>query len=97
MPVLAATDREVTVYYAKVPHTAAVETIDILSDMVREPVMDGHELEKERHVILEELAGVEDSPAELAGILIDETLWPRQPLGRPDTQVCRGHVTTSMA
>ena len=78
----AATDREVTIYYAKVPDTAAAETIDILSDMMRDPVMDGAELEKERHVILEELAGIEDSPAEMAGILIDETLWPRQPLGR---------------
>jgi len=45
-------------------------------------VMDRAELEKERNVILEELASVEDSPAELAGILIDETLWPGQPLGR---------------
>lgn len=78
----AATDREITVYYAKVPHTAASEAIDILCDMVRSPVMDSAELEKERHVILEELAAVEDSPAELAGILIDETLWPSQPLGR---------------
>jgi predicted Zn-dependent peptidase len=50
--------------------------------MVRAPVMDPAELEKERHVILEELAAVEDSPAELAGILSDETLWPEQPLGR---------------
>ncbi|MCA9824933.1 MAG: insulinase family protein, partial [Dehalococcoidia bacterium] len=78
----AATDRELTVYYAKVPHTAALETIDILADMVRDPVMDATELEKERHVILEELASVEDSPGELAGILIDETMWPQQPLGR---------------
>lgn len=78
----AATDREATVYYAKVPHTAALETIDILADMVRDPVMDPAELEKERAVILEELAGIEDSPAELAGILIDETLWPGQPIGR---------------
>ncbi len=78
----AATDREATIYYAKVPHTAALETIDILSDMVREPVMDAAELEKERHVILEELASIEDSPAEIAGILVDETLWPGQPLGR---------------
>ncbi|MGE5594570.1 MAG: M16 family metallopeptidase [Hyphomicrobiales bacterium] len=78
----AATDREVTVYYAKVPDIAAFETIDILADMVRDPVMDPAELEKERYVILEELAGVEDSPAEMAGILTDETLWPAQPLGR---------------
>jgi len=78
----AATDREVTVYYAKVPDAAALETIDILADMVRDPIMDAAELEKERSVILEELATVEDSPGELAGILIDETLWPDQPLGR---------------
>ena len=78
----AATDREVTVYYAKVPHKAALQTVDILSDMVRAPIMDPLELEKERNVILEELATVEDSPGELAGILIDETLWPSQPLGR---------------
>ena len=78
----AATDREVTIYFAKVPHTAADETVDILCDMVSAPIMDAAELEKERHVILEELAGIEDSPAELAGILIDETLWPGQPLGR---------------
>jgi predicted Zn-dependent peptidase len=78
----AATDREATVYYAKVPDSAALETIDILADMVRDPVMDGAELEKERSVILEELATIEDSPAELAGLLVDETLWPDQPLGR---------------
>jgi predicted Zn-dependent peptidase len=78
----AATDREVTIYYAKVPHTAAGEALDILCDMVRDPIMDANELEKERHVILEELAGIEDSPSELCTILGDETLWPAQPLGR---------------
>jgi predicted Zn-dependent peptidase len=78
----AATDREATLYYAKVPHTAAMTVVDILADMVTEPVMDAGELEKERAVILEELAGVEDSPAELSAILVDETLWPGQPLGR---------------
>ena len=78
----AATDRELTVYYAKVPDWAAAEAIDILSDMVSAPEMDPGELEKERNVILEELASVEDSPGELAAILTDETLWPDQPLGR---------------
>jgi len=78
----AATDRELTVYYAKVPADAALQAIDVLADMVSAPVMDPRELEKERHVILEELASIEDNPAELAGILCDETLWPGQPLGR---------------
>ena len=55
----AATDREVTIYYAKVPHTAAMETLDILSDMVRDPIMDPGELEtphaavpRDREVVL---------------------------------------------
>ncbi len=78
----AGTDRELTVYYAKVPHWAALEVIDILADMVRDPTMDPVELEKERSVILEELASIEDSPDELVGILVDETLWPGQALGR---------------
>ena len=78
----AATDRELTVYYAKTPDWAAAETIDILADMVTAPELDPIELEKERLVILEELAGVEDNPGELAAILADETLWPDQPLGR---------------
>ncbi len=78
----AATDRELTVYYAKTPDWAALETIDILADMVTAPELDPLELEKERLVILEELAAVEDSPGELAAILADETLWPDQPLGR---------------
>ena len=78
----AVTDRELTVFYAKTPDWAAGEAIDILADMVSAPVLDAGELEKERAVILEELAGVEDSPGELAAILADETLWPGQPLGR---------------
>lgn len=78
----AATDREVTVYYAKVPYWAALETIDILSDMIAHPIMDPAELEKEREVILDELASVEDNPGEVCSILADETLWPSQPLGR---------------
>lgn len=97
----AATDRELTVYYAKVPHWAALDVIDILADMVRDPTMDPVELEKERSVILEELAGIEDSPDELVGILVDETLWPDQALGRniggsPETvkSLPRGPITS---
>lgn len=78
----AVTDRELTVFYAKTPDWAAAEAIDVLADMVSAPLLDAGELEKERAVILEELAGVEDSPGELAVILADETLWPGQPLGR---------------
>jgi predicted Zn-dependent peptidase len=78
----AATDRELTVYYGKVarPHLELV--VDVLADMLRHPLLAPEEMEKERGVILEELAAVADSPPQLADVLIDRTLWPDQPLGR---------------
>ncbi|TAJ21723.1 MAG: insulinase family protein [Dehalococcoidia bacterium] len=78
----AATNRESTVYYAKVTPEYLGGAVDILSDMVRNSVLPEHEIERERDVILEELAAVEDSPPEQVGVLIDETLWPGQPHGR---------------
>ncbi len=78
----AATNRELTVYYAKVTPEYLGGAVDILGDMVRNSVLPEHEIERERDVILEELAAVEDSPTEQVGVLIDETLWPGQPHGR---------------
>ena len=47
-----------------------------------ESTLDPVEIEKERQVIIEELAMTEDSPGDIAALLIDEVLWPDQPLGR---------------
>lgn len=78
----AATEREYTVYYGKVtpPHTR--RTLDVLADMLRNSLFVGDEIERERGVILEELAAVEDSPDELAALALDALLWPGQPHGR---------------
>ncbi|TME27664.1 MAG: insulinase family protein, partial [Chloroflexi bacterium] len=57
-------------------------TLDILADSLLNSLLDAQELEKERQVILEELAMTEDSPADMVNILIDEVVWPHQPLGR---------------
>jgi predicted Zn-dependent peptidase len=78
----AATDRELTVYYAKVARPHFERAADVLADMVRNPLIAGEELEKERKVVIEELASVEDSPAQLVDVLLDATMWPDQPLGR---------------
>lgn len=77
----ATTDREATVYYAKVPKAHGAAAIDLLVDMLREPLMEPAEFEKERGVILEELAATEDSPPDQAGQLLDSILFPDQPLG----------------
>jgi predicted Zn-dependent peptidase len=78
----AVTDKELTVYYAKVGADRFQRALDVLADNLLHSTFQPEEIEKERQVILEELAMTEDSPGELAGLLFDETLWPDQPLGR---------------
>jgi predicted Zn-dependent peptidase len=78
----AGTDKELTVYWAKVGDHRFAATLDILADSLLNSLLDPTELEKEREVILEELAMTEDSPADMVNILIDEVVWPHQPLGR---------------
>jgi len=78
----AGTDRELTVYYAKVPGPDWETAVDVIVDMVSRPRFKREELEKERLVILEELAQVEDSPYQLVGELLAEVLWRGTPLGR---------------
>lgn len=76
-----ATDRELTVYYIKVAQPHFRLAVDILEDMLRHPIFDPQEVEKERKVIIEELAMVADNPAQLAEIQLDTLLWPEGPLG----------------
>ncbi len=77
----AATDREYTVYYAKVARPHMDLAIDVLTDLVQSPLFDAIEMEKERKVVQEELASVGDSPGEQVDLMLDEMLWPDQPLG----------------
>ena len=76
------TDREYTVYYIKVARPHLDLALDVMFDLVRRPLIDAHEMEKERQVVLEELSMVADSPSQLADLLLDSVLWPGQPLGR---------------
>lgn len=78
----AATNRELTVYYAKVTPEHLEQATDVLADMLMNSTLIDPEIERERGVILEELAAVEDSPTEQVGVLLDEQLWPGQPHGR---------------
>jgi len=75
------TDRELTVYYVKVARPHLELAADILIDMLRRPLFEPEELEKERSVIIEELRSVADSPAQQAEVLLDELVFPDQPLG----------------
>ena len=78
----AATDRELTVFYCKVARPHFELALDVLADLVRRPLFAPDELEKERRVVMEELAMIADFPSQQVEVLLDETVWPDQPLGR---------------
>jgi predicted Zn-dependent peptidase len=77
----AATDKETTVYWAKVASRHFELAFDLLSDMVRAPLLEPDELTKEKKVVLEELGLAQDAPGEWVHQLASELLWPDQPLG----------------
>lgn len=89
----AATDREMTVYWAKVARPYFGTALELLADMLLNSLMEPKDLETERKVILEELGSINDSPAQKVDILIDEAVWPGQPLGR-DVAGTRESVST---
>src|SRR4051794_29766162 len=59
------------------------EAIDLLTDFVGRPKIDAGELERERGVVIQEIARAHDQPAVLAEHLIDRAAWGDHPLGRP--------------
>jgi predicted Zn-dependent peptidase len=77
------TGKEYTCFYSRVLDEDLPMAFDILSDMVRNSVVDPDELESERKVILEEIAMHEDAPDELVHDLFFRSLWAKHPLGRP--------------
>ncbi len=84
------TGKELTNYSARVPGEHLPAVMDVMADMVRHSLFDPIEIEKERSVIIEELSSTHDDPQEWVGLLIDEAMWPRLPLGRDDA----GYVET---
>jgi predicted Zn-dependent peptidase len=78
----AATDKEITVYSAKVASQHFDLAMRLICDMVRRPLMRADEIVKERDVIIEELSMYRDSPADWVNVLADETMWAGEPLGR---------------
>lgn len=76
------TDKELTVFWVKVMNSHLTEALDVLADLVRSPKFTQEEVEKERQVIIEEINMSLDSPQQRVNMLIDEVVWPDQPLGR---------------
>jgi predicted Zn-dependent peptidase len=77
----AATSREHTVVYSRVPDRHVEEAVAVMTDMVFAPQFS--ELDQEREVVLEEIAMYEDAPQDLVHDLFSEAVFGRHALGRP--------------
>lgn len=76
------TNREHTAYYTRLPAARGQLGIDILGDVLTDPVFRPHEVDAERQVILEEILMNLDMPEDHVHTLLAEALFPGHPLGR---------------
>lgn len=79
----AATSTENTSYTARVLGEDVGVALDVLGDILTESVFDEAELSREKGVILQEYAAVEDTPDDVVYDAFIETAFPEQPIGRP--------------
>ncbi len=78
----AGTDKEMTVFWCKVADAHFPVALDVLSDLLCNSRFDSNDIEQECRVIIEEINMNMDIPQQRVNMLIDELLWPNQPLGR---------------
>jgi len=76
------TSREVTAYYARVLEADVPLAVDVLADILLNPVFDQREIEVERGVILQEIGQALDTPDDVIFDWLQEAAYPDQPLGR---------------
>src|SRR5947207_6765392 len=75
------TSRDTTAFQARVLDADLPRAVDVLTDLVRNPVLRPSDLELERNVVLEEINTVEDTPDDQVFDLAYQTLWPEHPYG----------------
>jgi predicted Zn-dependent peptidase len=78
----AATDREATVYWVRVPRRETERAMTVLGELICRPSLDMAEIDREREVIVEEIRGYLDDPAEYAQILFQQAMFGSTALGR---------------
>ncbi len=86
------TDREFTCYHAKVLGEQAPLAMDLLADIFLESRLDPEDIAREREVVLEEIAQIEDTPDDLVHDLFHQEYWHAHPLGAP---VCGTRATVA--
>ncbi|MGC9370274.1 MAG: M16 family metallopeptidase [Paracoccaceae bacterium] len=76
------TSREMTAYYARVLEADVPLALDVIADIVLNPVFDPAEIEVERGVILQEIGQTLDTPDDVVFDWLQESAYPDQALGR---------------
>jgi predicted Zn-dependent peptidase len=76
------TSREHTSYQARILAEHLPVAVDVLSELVLDPLLRERDLELEREVVLEEIATVQDTPDDLVFELHARELWQDHPYGR---------------
>lgn len=77
------TSEEATCYWIKILGEYIDLSIDVLADMIQNPLLKDTDIEKERKVIIEEINMYRDIPAKYVFEIFDGTLYGRHPLGQP--------------
>jgi predicted Zn-dependent peptidase len=77
------TSHDLVAFHITARAERALEAADLLTDFVARPRIDAGELDRERGVVVQEIARSEDQPATMAEHLIDEAVFGDHPLGRP--------------
>jgi predicted Zn-dependent peptidase len=77
------TSHDLVAFHITARASRALEAADLLSDFVARARLDADEMNRERGVVVQEIARAEDQPAVMAEHLIDEAVFGEHPLGRP--------------
>lgn len=77
------TAREHTGYEARVLDRDLPVAVEVLSDLIRNPLLREADLKREKEVIFEEIAAVEDTPDDLVFELHGDRMWCGHPYGSP--------------
>ena len=77
------TSHDLVAFHITARSNKALEAADLLTDFVGRPKIDADELNRERGVVVQEIARANDQPAVMAEHLIDEAAFGDHPLGRP--------------
>jgi predicted Zn-dependent peptidase len=79
------TSEETTCFYSRAHHDHLDALLDVLGDMILNSTFERLDIDRERNVIKDEVAMYLDQPHIHVQELLNATLWPDQPLGRPLT------------